>query len=179
MFKYFNANPKGLKVGDCVKRAITKATGKDYMEVQRELNRCKKITGCAKFNNNKNWKYYLEEVLGTIKISFPAVRGEERMNGERFMAEYYRGTYILNMAGHLSVCVDGHIYDTWDCTDKCVYTAYKIVDDKDRFKYDDKILDDLIKNVKKRYNAKIKALKLEMQNEINLLEKKRGGKNDR
>ena len=146
------------------------------MEVQRELNQCKKITGCTKFNQDKNYKYYLEEVLGATKISFPAVRGEERMNGERFMIEYYRGSYVLVMANHLSCCVDGHIYDIWDCTDKCVYMAYKIVDDKGRFKYDDKILDDLIKSVKKRYNQKIKALKLEMQNEINLLEKKRGNK---
>lgn len=176
MFKKFNANPKGLKVGDCVKRAITKATGKDYMEVQRELNQCKKITGCAKFNDNKNWKYYVEEVLGATKISFPAVQGEERMNGKRFMVEYYRGTYILRMAHHLSCCIDGHIYDTWDCTDSCVYTAYKIIDDKDRIKLNDNYVDDLIKSIKKRYNEKIKALKLEMQNEINLAEKKRGGK---
>jgi hypothetical protein len=176
MYKYFNAHPKGLRVKDCVKRAITKATGNDYMEVQRKLNECKKITGCNKFNDNKNWKYYVEEVLGAIKISFPAVSGEERMNGKRFMNEYYRGTYILRMAGHLSVCVDGHIYDTWDCSDCCVYTAYKIVDDKDRLKLSSKYIDDTIKSIKKKYNAKIKKLRLEMQNEINLLEKKRGNK---
>ena len=176
MYKFLNVHPKGLRVKDCVKRAITKATGKDYMEVQRELNKCKKITGCKDFNDNKNWKYYVEEVLGAIKISFPAVSGEERMNGKKFMDDYHQGTYILRMAGHLSVCIDGNIYDTWDCSDCCVYTAYEIVDDKDRFKYDSKIIDDMIKNIKKQYNAKIKKLKLEMQNEINLLEKKRGGR---
>lgn len=176
MYKYFNAHPKGLSVGDCVKRAITKATGKNYMEVQRELNECKKVTGCSKFNEKKNWKYYLEKKLGAIKISFPAVQGEERMNGERFMNQYSKGTYILSMAGHLSVCVDGDIYDTWDCTECCVYTAYQILDDKSCIKYKDNYIDDMIKNIKKEYNAKIKALKLEMQNEIALLEKKRGGK---
>lgn len=31
MYQYFNAHPKGKRVGDCVKRAITKATGMDYM----------------------------------------------------------------------------------------------------------------------------------------------------
>lgn len=45
MYKYLNVHPKGLKVRDCVKRAITTTTGMDYMEVQRELNRFKKITG--------------------------------------------------------------------------------------------------------------------------------------
>ena len=30
------------------------------------------------------------------------------------------------MAGHLSCCIDGVIYDTWDCTNKTVYGVYKI-----------------------------------------------------
>ena len=128
MWKFYNAHPKGLRTGDCVKRAISKATGKDYMEVQRELNRCKKITYCSKYNENRNWKYYLEEKIGCLKISFPAIEGEERMNGERFMREYPKGKYILRMAGHLSCCIDGNIYDTWNCSHKCVYTAYKIIE---------------------------------------------------
>ena len=33
------------------------------------------------------------------------------------------------MAGHWSCCVDGVIYDTWDCSEKCVYTAYKMQSD--------------------------------------------------
>ena len=44
MYQYYNAHPKGLLVGDCVKRAITVATQMDYMEVQRALNRHKKVT---------------------------------------------------------------------------------------------------------------------------------------
>ena len=51
------------------------------------------------------------------------------MNGQRFCEAYKKGRYILNMAGHWSCCVDGVIYDTWDCSDKCVYTAYKIEPD--------------------------------------------------
>ena len=30
------------------------------------------------------------------------------------------------MAGHWSCCVDGVIYDTWNCEQKCVYTAWKL-----------------------------------------------------
>lgn len=126
MYKYLNVHPKGLSVGDCVKRAITTATGWEYEEVSRELNRYKKITGADKFNNNKNWKPYVEKVLHGYKLSFPATAGEHRMNGERFSESHPRGIYILRMAGHLSVCVDGVIYDTWDCSDKCVYNAWKI-----------------------------------------------------
>ena len=68
----------------------------------------------------------VEQVLHGQKLSFPAVKGIKRMNGLRFCQTYYKGRYILNMAGHWSCCVDGVIYDTWDCTEKCVYTAYKV-----------------------------------------------------
>ena len=125
-FKYYNPHPDGKRVKDCVKRAICGATGKDYREVKIELNRTKKITHCEKFNNNKNWKYYVEHNLKAIKLSFPAVAGCERMNGQRFAETHPTGCYILRMAGHLSCCRDGVIYDTWDCREKCVYNAYKV-----------------------------------------------------
>lgn len=126
MYQYFNAHPKGLTVGDCVKRAITKAANMDYMEVQRELNRYKKVTGAKSFNSDYNPHKYVENVLHGTKLSFPAVKGQPRMNGVRFCNAYPKGNYILNMAGHWSCCVDGVIYDTWDCSEKCVYTAYKV-----------------------------------------------------
>ena len=126
MYCYLNLHPKGKIVGDCVKRAIAGATGMDYMEVARQLNRAKKITHCDVFNERKNIKYYLLEVLHTTELKFPAVKGASRMNGKRFSQMFPNGRYILNMAGHLSCCVNGIIYDTWDCSDKCVYSAYRI-----------------------------------------------------
>lgn len=125
-FVYYNAHPKGKHVGDCVKRAISLAAQMDYMEVQRQLNRFKRATGAEAFNSNHNPHKYVEQVLHGQKLSFPAVKGIKRMNGLRFCQTYYKGRYILNMAGHWSCCVDGVIYDTWDCTEKCVYTAYKV-----------------------------------------------------
>ena len=126
MYQFLNVHPQGKLVGDCVKRAITKATGMNYHEVQLELNRHKRVTGAKTFNEDKNWKSYVENVLNGVKLSFPAKAGQPRMNGERFCKAYPKGNYILNMAGHLSCCVDGVIYDTWDCSSKCFYTAYKI-----------------------------------------------------
>ena len=49
MYKYLNVHPKGKIVRDCVKRAITLTANMDYMTVQRELNRYKKVTGAKKF----------------------------------------------------------------------------------------------------------------------------------
>lgn len=125
-FKFNNPHPKGLFVKDCVKRAITLATGKDYKQVQLDLNRLKKITYSNKFNDNKNYKYYLENILQAEKLSFPAEKGKSRITGLLFAIEHPEGTYVLRMAGHLSCCINGIINDTWDCSDKCVYNAWKI-----------------------------------------------------
>ena len=48
------------------------------------------------------------------------------MNGQRFMETHPDGTYILNMAGHLTCCINGMIYDTWDCSEHCVYNSFKV-----------------------------------------------------
>ena len=127
VFRYCNPHPQGKIVGDCVKRAITIASGKDYNEVKRELNRFKKRYNASVFNDwRKNVEPYIKEELNGVKMSFPAVRGQKRMSGYKFCSEYPRGTYILQMANHVVCCKDGCLYDTWDCGDKCVYTAYKI-----------------------------------------------------
>lgn len=126
LFKYNNPHPKGKRVGDCVKRAITLASGKDYMEVQRDLNKFKKITKSSVFNDPKNYKYYIENILNGKKITFQAEKGKSRMTGWLFAIDHPTGTYILRMAGHLSCCIDGQINDTWNCSHKCVYNVWEI-----------------------------------------------------
>lgn len=126
MYEYLNLHPQGKRVGDCVKRAIAKAANMDYKEVSLGLNRHKKVTNAKTFNSDYNWLSYIEKILGGKKMSFPAVKGQKRMNGERFCKAYPKGSYVLQMANHLTACVNGVIYDTWDCSEKCVYRAWKI-----------------------------------------------------
>lgn len=123
---YDNPHPKGLLTRYCVKRALALATGKDYMEIQRELNQLKKVTNTAVYNDNKNWKYYAEKILKAKKISFPVEKSYARMDGGTFTTAYPKGIYLLRMAGHLTCCIDGIIHDTWNCTDKCVYNAWEV-----------------------------------------------------
>lgn len=120
MYKYYNPHPKGLSTDDCVKRAIVVVTGMDYMEVQRELNRYKKVTGAEKFNSIKNL-CYVENVLRANKIHL-----KKKFTTEDFCKKYSRGRYILDMDEHWSACVDGCIYDTWDCSKEKVNFAYKV-----------------------------------------------------
>ena len=126
MYNYSNPHPLKKSVGDCVKRAIVHATGMGYKEVSLELNRHKKESGARVYNQDLNWESYVEKNYRAIKMSFPASKGVPRMNGHRFTEAYPKGNYVLRMANHLVACVDGVILDTWDCREKCVYSAYEV-----------------------------------------------------
>ena len=102
------------------------AEGGEESERQRQLNRYKEVTGASSYNTDYNPHKYVENVLHGEKLSFPAKTGQKRMTAGTFSEKYPQGKYILNMAKHWSCCVDGIIYDTWDCTEKCVYTAYRV-----------------------------------------------------
>lgn len=120
MYKYYNPHPKGLSTDDCVKRALVVVTGRDYVTVQRELNEYKKVTGAKSFNSVENLRY-VEDILKAKKISL-----HTQMTAEEFCQKHPMGRYILDMEEHWSACVDGCIYDTWDCGNKKVNFAYEI-----------------------------------------------------
>jgi len=123
MFKEFNAHPKGIKTTDCVVRAITTATNSDYLEVRRELNKKKKELD---FSSYKDTQLLYEYLKGYPRLIFKPVKGEPRIKGSDFTKLHPKGTYILKMAGHITACVDGVIFDTWDCSYRSVYTAWEI-----------------------------------------------------
>lgn len=120
MYRYYNPHPKGLTTNDCVKRAIVVVTGMDYTKVQRELNRYKAVTGAKSFNSIENLRY-AEDVLKTKKMTF-----NSKLTVEKFCKKHPRGRYIIDMDRHWSACVDGCIYDTWDCSKETVNFVYKV-----------------------------------------------------
>lgn len=120
MYKYYNPHPKGLLTDDCVKRAIAVVTGMDYSKVQRGLNEYKTVTGAKSFNSIKNL-CYVEDVLKAKRITL-----KKQLTAEEFCQKYPHGRFILDMDEHWSACVDGYIYDTWNCSKEKVNFAYKI-----------------------------------------------------
>jgi len=123
MFKEFNAHPKGIKTDDCVVRAIASATNKDYLEVRRDLNQKKREWG---FTSYKDTKFLYKYFEGYPRLIFKAIKGEPRVKGSDFTMLHPKGTYILKMTGHVTVCINGVILDTWDCFYLSVYTAWEI-----------------------------------------------------
>ena len=176
-FNFYNAHPEGKRVGDCVKRAITFVTKMDYHQVQLELNRYKKVTGAKVFNERKNCDSYCENVLKMKKISFPAQSGVARMNGYSFAKSFPKGRYILNMANPWTACVDGVIYDTWDCRDKCVYTAYQLRDENEvneiiAQEKEEQLKREEEKKAKELKKAQVKKIKEKYAKKIKPLQKK-------
>ena len=123
MYTEFNAHPKGIKTTDCVVRAISTATKMEYMECRRILNQKKREWG---FTSYKDTKFLYKYFEAYPRLIFKAVRGEPRLKGSDFTALHPTGTYVLKMAGHVTVCKDGVILDIWDCTYRSVYTAWEI-----------------------------------------------------
>lgn len=119
-FLKYNNNPKQNKTNDCVIRSIALATGKSWEAVYMDLAQL----GCKKGlmpNDNKNWQAYLKK-LGYEKQRMPRKLDNKRYTLEEFIDEiaHKNWTYIISIAKHLTVVKDRTLYDTWNCSHKCV-----------------------------------------------------------
>ena len=122
----YNAHPYLLDVEDCVKRAITLTTGMKYTLVSRRLNDHKRVTGVAEFNKQPNPDSYVENILGFPKVSVRnGADGGLATFGE-FAREHPTGRYILSSDVHWTACIDGVIYDTWDCRGEMLAEHFEI-----------------------------------------------------
>ena len=109
-FVSYNPNPVGLKVGDCVVRALSKALGQDWEQTYIDL--C--VEGCLRCDMpsaNAVWGAYLRR-KGFEREIIPNTC-PECYTVENFCADHPNGTYILALDGHVVSVVDGQYFDTW------------------------------------------------------------------
>ena len=129
-FKFFNANPKDKRSGDCVLRAISTATGKTWDEVLDDLviysHKYKEM-----LDDPKCYAKYLEN-LGFIKMSQPRKGDNTKYTGSEFCklcsVNCTNGELIIaHIGGHHVVAImptregDGindryKVLDIWDST---------------------------------------------------------------
>lgn len=117
-----NANPKNKKTSDCVIRAITLATGKDYYEVLDEIILVSKKTGFM-ITDKKCIEKYLEQ-LGYTKYKQPRKLNNTKYLVGEIMEVTKAKNVIVSCAGHLTVVVNGVLNDIWDCRYKCISNYY-------------------------------------------------------
>lgn len=117
MWKYYNANVKGKFVNDCVVRAISTAEGKTWNETYEELSNLAQEQGILLDDVN-----FVEPLLDS---RYKRACYKNKYVGE-FVDEHPFGTYLITMNGHITCCIDGILYDTFDCRDREMWCAWKV-----------------------------------------------------
>jgi len=125
VYEFTNPHPKGIKTGDCVVRAVSLAFDKDYLEARRDLNKAKRE---SKFDSYKDTKFIYDYLKEYERLIIAVERGKPRMKADEFVGKYGKGTYIVKMAKHIACIKNGKLLDTWDSSEKTIYTAWKIED---------------------------------------------------
>lgn len=122
MYLFYNNNPNGLKIGDCVIRAISAALNETWERIYIDL--C--IEGFLLKdlpNSNAVWDSYLK-YKGYKRYAIPDTC-PDCYTIAQFAEEHPKGTYILATGSHV-VCVEnGVIKDNWDSSDEIPIYYYK------------------------------------------------------
>lgn len=110
-YKFFNPNPAGKNVGDCVIRAISKLTGQDWDKVYLHIA----MTGfelCDMPSSNAVWATYLKR-LGYRRYVIPDTC-PDCYSVKQFCLDYPQGKFLIATGNHVVTIVDGDYYDAWD-----------------------------------------------------------------
>lgn len=117
MYKFYNANSKGNFVNDCTVRAICVAEHKSWDETYKELSEIAQKEGILLDDVNFIENYLDKKYKRTCHYS--------KTVGE-FLEEHSKGTYLITMDGHITVVVDGVLYDTFDCRDRYMWCCWQV-----------------------------------------------------
>lgn len=117
MYRFLNANSKGNFVNDCVVRAISVAESKSWDDTYEELSEIAQSEGILLDDVDFVENYLDKRYKRTCHYS--------KLVGE-FMEEFPNGIYLVTMKGHITVIIDGVLYDTFDCRDRRMYCSWEV-----------------------------------------------------
>lgn len=125
-FVKYNANPFGVKTGDCVIRAISTALNMSWARTYKEMLDVTLETGYA-ISCKDNYTEYLK------RKGFERQKMPKKVNGRRYKLYEFimeiakpEGVYVVSIYDHLTVVDKQDIYDLWDCRNKCVLGYWRI-----------------------------------------------------
>ena len=116
-YKFHNANAKGNFVNDCVIRAISVAEGKSWDETYEELSDLAQYEGIL-LDDVTFVEDYLDDRYDR-QCHYSKTVGE-------FLDEFPIGIYLITMQGHITVVVDGDLYDTFDCRNRRMWCSWRV-----------------------------------------------------
>lgn len=118
MFIEKNANPWGVNEEDCMIRAITLATGKDYMEVHDDM---------LQLAYDKDWDITELRTGWTYLVNngYEALDFDECKCTVKQYATEMKEPRVVVVKGHMTFTEKGNIYDTWNCSKYRVKYAFR------------------------------------------------------
>lgn len=111
MWRLYNPNPKGRRVGDCAVRALAKATGQSWRDAYIELISQAMNDGDMP-SADAVWGACLAR-RGFKRFAVPNTC-PDCYTAADFAADHPQGVFVLGFGGHTAAVVDGVIYDSWD-----------------------------------------------------------------
>ena len=121
MFKYYNANPRNRKVNDCTVRAISLATRQSWDKTFEELSKFAQAQAIMPDDVT-----YIDEYLERKFKKICGCKERKRISVGDFVDAHPNGTYLITMSGHITCCINGCIYDTFNPEDRIVWDVYKV-----------------------------------------------------
>ena len=110
-YVYYNPNPAGQRVGDCVIRAISKLTGQDWGQTYIGVA----VQGYISYDmpsSNAVWAEYLRG-RGYRRFVIPDTC-PDCYTVRDFCIDNPQGAFLLATGSHVVTVVDGDYYDAWD-----------------------------------------------------------------
>lgn len=117
MYKYYNANAKNNFIDDCTIRAISLAEDLTWNEAYTKLSNLARESGLmmddVRFIEDYLDKRYERTCFNKISVG-------------DFVYKHPYGTYLITMPNHITVAVNGTIFDTFDCSDRIMRCAWRV-----------------------------------------------------
>ena len=123
MWKEYNPNPTGRRVGDCAVRAIAKALGVDWETAYGLISAAGYAMGDMP-SSDSVWGAVLRQ-NGFYRAAIPNTC-PDCYTAEDFCRDNPRGTFVLGFGGHVATVQDGVLFDSWDSSQETpVYFWYR------------------------------------------------------
>lgn len=118
MYRFYNANPKGLFTDDCVLRSISVAEGISWHDCQKKLS----------YLSNKEAKL-LNDVSFVEKYLDDRYHRKcyKNMTVGQFAKTCPKGHFVVTMNGHITAVIDNVIVDTFDCSNRTMKCCWQIM----------------------------------------------------
>ena len=114
-FVFANPNPHGIRVGDCVVRALSIALNQSWEKTYADLALQGFVSADMPSSNNVwgeylRWKGFRRYILPDTCPACYTVR--------EFAEDHRRGVYVVATGTHAVAVIDGDYFDAWDSGDE-------------------------------------------------------------